>query len=713
MALSRDKGSYRITSKELFGKLNGDSQSGRLQVDVKMRENFLSIQKGHIDALKELSVAAHTLGDDVLQEYKKDLVTAYLIRQVETGFLNLFSQGKMNGTVHTCIGQELTGVAVSRALFENDWITSNHRCHGHFIAKTGRWQELIDELLGLETGVSGGIGSSQHLFDPSGFISNGTQGSLLPVATGIAYSFVRDELKNVAVSFIGEGTLGEGNIYEAMNLAATLGVPQVIVCENNFYSQSTPQAENFRGSIQLRAEGFGWDYFECDTWDVDRLFKTCSIAISSAREHQKPVFINIKTYRLNAHSKGDDDRPPEEVQFFFDHDPLNLINKAGLLEEEFLDIAKRVADYIANASSKSDRYSLKKYLGDQLPRATSTKKEPLKNPKMKLVKALRDSIGASLASGGYIVGEDIHDPYGGAFKVTMGLDDAYPGQVVSSPISEAAITGMGIGLSMMGKTSFVEIMFGDFIMNAMDQLVNNASKFYHMYAQQTGTSVIVRTPMGGGRGYGPTHSQSLEKFLLGIDNVAVFAVTSLVDPTHLLRSVTGLECPTILLENKLDYGSSLYQRPDDLPVDVNVIGGDAGSLLVEPWSKKYDVDVVLITYGRMGKVVVDQLVEIFKKSDVLVEVVVVQQLYPLPFGHFERRAAEVGKVLTIEEGSAPFGWGAEVTRQLREHPRTKHVKALSLGARPVPIPSERTLEDEVLVGVRDIVDALKRLVGES
>ena len=121
-------------------------------------------------------------------DFMKYFFEAYRIRKIEHKFLELFSRAKINGTIHTCVGQELSGIAVCNFLNKNDWVTSNHRCHGHFIAKTGDWRGLIDELMGLQSGVSSGVGSSQHLFK-SNFISNGTQGSLLPVGTFPFFNF--------------------------------------------------------------------------------------------------------------------------------------------------------------------------------------------------------------------------------------------------------------------------------------------------------------------------------------------------------------------------------------------------------------------------------------------------------------------------------------------------------------------------------------------
>ena len=147
--------------------------------------------------------------------------TSYLIREVERRLLELFTAGKLFGTVHTCIGQELVGVAVAQSLRPGDFLFSNHRCHGHFLARTGNVDGLIAEVMGKQTGVCGGRGGSQHLCDlQHGFFSNGIQGGIVPVAAGLAYSQQLRGNENIAVVFIGDGTLGEGAVYEALNIAS-------------------------------------------------------------------------------------------------------------------------------------------------------------------------------------------------------------------------------------------------------------------------------------------------------------------------------------------------------------------------------------------------------------------------------------------------------------------------------------------------------------
>ncbi|HVH50129.1 MAG TPA: pyruvate dehydrogenase, partial [Candidatus Bathyarchaeia archaeon] len=157
-----------------------------------------------------------------------------------------------------------------------------------------------------------------------------------------------------------------------------------------------------------------------------------------------------------------------------------------------------------------------------------------------------------------LLGEDIESPYGGAFKVTKGLSDEFPGRVRNTPISEATIIGMGNGLALGGYLPVCEIMFGDFLALAADQLINHASKFRFMYNNQVKVPFVVRTPMGAGRGYGPTHSQSIEKHFFGLPDTLMLALHQRYDPGAIYdRLFASIDRPTVVIENKLMYAARL------------------------------------------------------------------------------------------------------------------------------------------------------------
>ena len=168
----------------------------------------------------------------------KILTQALRIRLVEEKLLELFNEGKLNGTVHTCIGQELTGVCLAESLNEDDYILSNHRGHGHLLSRETDLTGLFAELMGKEAGICGGRGGSQHLYRPN-FLSNGIQGGMTPIACGLALAGKIKKTGKVVSVFFGDGTLGEGLIYEAFNIASKWGLPVIFILENNGIAQST------------------------------------------------------------------------------------------------------------------------------------------------------------------------------------------------------------------------------------------------------------------------------------------------------------------------------------------------------------------------------------------------------------------------------------------------------------------------------------------
>jgi 2-oxoisovalerate dehydrogenase E1 component len=633
----------------------------------------------------------------------EDIRQAILIREVESAFLRLFSQGRMNGTVHTCVGQEFSAVAIAGQLAPDDWVTSNHRCHGHFISKTGNWRGLMDELMGFRSGVCMGIGSSQHLF-AKGFLSNGPQASLVPVATGIGVHLKKHDKDAISVSFIGEGTLGEGTLYEAFNLAALWGVPQLIVCENNLYSQSTHQTFALAGSIRGRAEAFGIKSFESNTWDPAALRSVAKEAIDYVRARRGPAFLVVQTYRLNAHSKGDDDRDTSEVAFFRSRDPLNrLLERNAKWQSIQTDIQAEIDRHISDSSRTL--LTASEYVVDQLPRDHDLARTEVRNEKVRMVLALNRAYRRLIERGAQMIGEDILDPYGGAFKVTNGLSTEFPDSVVGTPISEAAITGVGIGLSLMGSPTYVEIMFGDFVTHVFDQVISNASKFFHMYAFQAKVPVRIRTPMGGKRGYGPTHSQSLEKHLVGIDNLGVFALTSLEDPGTALAAIDLLAGPAFIIESKVDYGRVLWQGSSDY--GIHRAGNELGTLIVSPLHRKPSVTVV--AYGDMAREIADELETIFVRSDSVIELVVPITLHPLNIQPVLQSARQTRSVVVVENGSVAFGIGSEILAELSEV--EPGLRCKRIGADAVPIPSVLSLEKELLPSVNKLIAAISEISG--
>lgn len=246
------------------------------------------------------------------------------IRRFEETVLELFPQGVFYGTVHTYLGQEANAVGVLSHLQTGDIVFSNHRCHGHFLAYGGDMRALFAELMGRRNGVCGGRGGSQHLHWQD-FYSNGVQGGIVPIATGMALAEKIKQSNSVVIAFLGDGTLGEGVIYEAFNMASLWSVPILYVLENNHIAQTTPVGSAVAGSIAQRFSAFGIQTSEIDSSDVLEILPIAKRLINEARQHSQPHALILNTHRFGPHSKGDDTRPAIEIQRLRDNfDPLYI-----------------------------------------------------------------------------------------------------------------------------------------------------------------------------------------------------------------------------------------------------------------------------------------------------------------------------------------------------------------------------------------------------
>ncbi|WP_345564352.1 thiamine pyrophosphate-dependent dehydrogenase E1 component subunit alpha [Nonomuraea rosea] len=249
-----------------------------------------------------------------------DLASLLLIRHFETALLGLFSEGLLSGTTHTCLGQEYVPVALNPLLREDDFTFSNHRGHGHFLARYGDEADgLLAEIMGREGALCGGVGGSQHVYHRA-FMSTGVQGESLPVAVGMALRLRRAGRGALACAYLGDGTWGEGAVYEALNLAALWRTPLLVVVENNGIAQSTPTEHGMAGSIAGRAAAFGIPYRRVESIDVNAIRSELAGPVAAVRETGCPLVVEFVTHRLGPHSKGDDTRTARQLLAVKEHD---------------------------------------------------------------------------------------------------------------------------------------------------------------------------------------------------------------------------------------------------------------------------------------------------------------------------------------------------------------------------------------------------------
>lgn len=256
--------------------------------------------------LEEQEILMESISDE-------DIKAMLMIRQYELSILDLFSSGHIKGTTHTCIGQEYIPVALNPFIEANDYVISNHRGHGHYLARYGDVEGLLAEVMGKKGAVCKGIGGSQHIHRDR-FISTGVQAEGIAVGTGIAWSYKYRQQENIVFVYIGDGTFGRGCVYESLNFAGIWNLPMVIVVENNGIAISTYQKYSMAGSIEGRIQGFDIDYMCVHSKDVNAIRRQIKDAIYQVRRESKPLVIEFMTERVASHSKGDDTRSPEELE---------------------------------------------------------------------------------------------------------------------------------------------------------------------------------------------------------------------------------------------------------------------------------------------------------------------------------------------------------------------------------------------------------------
>ncbi len=312
-----------------------------------------------------------------------------------------------------------------------------------------------------------------------------------------------------------------------------------------------------------------------------------------------------------------------------------------------------------------------------------------------------------------VMGEDLLDPYGGAFKVTRGLSTKYPGRVWTTPISEAGFVGVASGMAIRGLRPVVEIMFGDFLMLAADQLVNHAAKFRWMYGDKVDVPLVVRAPMGGRRGYGPTHSQTLEKHFLGVPGLAVVAIHPLVEPGELLRrAVLEDRRPLLFIENKKMYARSLRRAVNGQIGPMEVFSNDAVyPTMTLAFGGLVGGDVTIVAYGGMVEIAVAAAERLLIEDEIYAEVVVPTELQPFDVQPVADSVRRTGRLVTCEEASRAAGFGAEVSaRVCDESFDALRAAPVRVAAHPVPIANAPTLEQKLLPDIEDVVSAVRMAI---
>ena len=278
----------------------------------------------------------------------------FTIRYFEKNVEKYFSMGKLMGTTHGYIGQEIIASCLSDFVdMDIDYVTSTHRCHGHYLALFDDVEGLSSEIMGKKDGVVNGLGGSQHI-KKGNFITNGITGGMIPIGVGIAFSKKLLKEKGIVFSFVGDGGMNEGYVLEAFNLSSVYEVPIFFILENNHYALSTTTEKFTAGSFQKRIEAYDIKYEKIIADDPEILYMKLSKSTKYVRETNKPFFLEIDTFRFCGHSKSDKREyvDKELEKFWLNNDPLNTI-KQQLNTDFIVETEKIIKERIDDAFEKA------------------------------------------------------------------------------------------------------------------------------------------------------------------------------------------------------------------------------------------------------------------------------------------------------------------------------------------------------------------------
>ena len=491
-----------------------------------------------------------------------------LIRRFEDRAAELFQQGVIVGTAHSCVGQEAIAVGAAGVMRPTDFLVGHHRSHGHLIAAGADLRRMMAEMFGKRTGYCKGLGGSMHIADLSLNIlgCNGIVGAGLPHACGAALTAKLHGTDQASVAFFGDGAAGQGAAHEGMNLAATWALPVVFVCENNQFALSAGwRAQRAVEDLADRAAGYGMPGEIVDGNDLLAVEAAVARALERAREGAGPTFLEMKTFRRMQHSMRanlPDVRDPALVEEWEARDPLprfeRLLRELGELDDDSVDAVLREVEHDVELAIQVALADEDATPDDLLPAVFGPRRSyppPATETERKLgfVAAIREALDLELEadSNVVVIGEDI-GKVGGLFRATEGLYERYGAERIrDTPLTESGFVGCGIGAALTGLRPVVELQFSDFSGVAFDQIMNQAAKLRFMMGGAPSIPLVIRMVSGGGVRLGAQHSQSLEALFAHIPGLVVAMPSTPYDAKGLLSAAIRGDDPVIFLEQKL------------------------------------------------------------------------------------------------------------------------------------------------------------------
>lgn len=647
--------------------------------------------------------------DDQLKTFYENLLQPRLI---EEKMIILLRQGKISKWF-SGIGQEAISVGAVMALDNEEYILPMHRNLGIFTTRGIPYHRLFEQFQGKPGGFTKGRDRSFHFgtneYRIVGMISH--LGPQLAVADGISLAVKLRQEKKATLVFTGDGGASEGDFHEALNVAAVWDLPVIFVVENNGYGLSTPSHEQFRfESFTQKGPGYGMEAVQVDGNNILEVHDTISRLAADIRENPRPVLVEAMTFRMRGHEEASGTKyvPEELMEHWAKKDPVeqyeSYLLRRKVIDQDFVEktrkkIRGRIDEHLEKAYAvKHAEADTRLELGDVYAPVQEEEVKPSgPTREMRFVDALSLGLKQSMQKHDNLVlmGQDIAE-YGGVFKVTDGFVGEFGRERVrNTPLCESAILGAGLGLSVKGMKSMIEMQFADFVSCGFNQIVNNLAKAHYRWGQHA--DVTVRLPTGAGVGAGPYHSQSNEAWFFHTPGLKLVYPSTPEDAKGLICAAINDPNPVLFFEHKFLYRSLTSEVCEDY---YTVPIGPARQV-------KEGKDVSIITYG-MG---VHWAVELQERMpEVSIDILDLRTLVPWDREAVKASVARTNRVLILHEDCLSGGIGAEIAAWISEECfRLLDAPVMREASLDTPVPFATALESNFLPKAR-LGEKIKQIV---
>jgi 2-oxoisovalerate dehydrogenase E1 component len=620
-------------------------------------------------------------------------------RMIEEKMLILLRQGKISKWF-SGIGQEAISVGVTMALNKDEYILPMHRNLGVFTTREIPLFRLFCQWQGKAPGFTKGRDRSFHFgtqeYNIVGMISH--LGPQLGVADGIALANLLKKNNQVTAVFTGEGGTSEGDFHEALNVASVWKLPVIFCVENNGYGLSTPTSEQYNCKhIADRGKGYGMESFIIDGNNIIEVYDKVSKLAASIRKRPRPILIEFKTFRMRGHEEASGTKyvPQDLMDAWAKKDPVvnfqAYLKDLGILNEKTEVVFKE--EIIHEINENLDKAGAEPAIVPNLTNELNDVyqdfeykevKSKGKTEEMRFIDAISSGLKQSMQHHKdlVIMGQDIAD-YGGVFKITEGFVKAFGTERVrNTPICESAIVEAGMGLSIAGIKSVVEMQFADFVTSGFNPVVNYLAKSYYRWNQNA--DVVVRMPCGAGVAAGPFHSQTNEAWFTKTPGLKVVYPAFPVDAKGLLATAINDPNPVLYFEHKALYRSIRQE----VPIDYYTIPFGKASLVKE------GNDITVVSYGAAVHWALDTL---GKYPEINADLLDLRTLCPLDTEAILKSVKKTGKVIILQEDSLFGGIASDISALIMEEcfeyldAPVKRVASLE-----TPIPFIGQLEEQYL-----------------